>query len=119
MDVEQHGARRIGIVGGMYTTACEFPDKPCLDGSHQQFTLRSLFASSFYVIQQPLDACRREVGVNQQSTLVEYLLGHSLATQFATKLSTTGILPDHSIGNRLACRFIPYDSRLSLVGNSQ
>ena len=33
IDVKQHGAGGVGIVGHMYGTLCELPDKPGLNGS--------------------------------------------------------------------------------------
>ena len=78
VDVEQHGARGIGIVGSVYTSACQLPDEPRLDGSHQQFAVLGLLAGTLYVVEQPLDARCREVGVYEQSALVEHALGIAL-----------------------------------------
>ena len=74
MDIEQHGARGIGIVCGMNLSACELPHEPRINGSHQQLAFVCCFAGTVYVVKQPLDTCCREIGVNKQTALLEHTL---------------------------------------------
>ena len=58
VDVEEHGARGVGGVGGMDTAAGELPDEPCVDGAHQQLAVLGSLTGTRGVVEQPFDARR-------------------------------------------------------------
>ena len=65
--VEKHGTRGIGGVGGMDLALGELPDKPGVDGTHEQQPLLSLLARTGDIVEQPCYARSREVGVDEQT----------------------------------------------------
>ena len=69
MDVEEHSARGIGVVGSMYPTLRQFPDEPSIDGSHEEITTLSSLTSAINMVEQPLDARGGEIWIDEKTTL--------------------------------------------------
>ena len=72
------------------------------------------------MVEQPLHTRGGEVGVYQETALVhDHLDSLFVSAKLATQFCTTGVLPDDSTTDGLACLLVPYDSRLALVGDAE
>jgi hypothetical protein len=63
MDVEQHGAASVAVVGDVDGTTSEIPDKPAIHRSEEEIPLLGTILPSWDVIQDPAKLSGGEVGV--------------------------------------------------------
>ena len=115
MDIEEHRAAGIGVIGHVDTAARQLPDEPCVDGSEQQLAALGAFARTGDVVEQPLYFAAGEVRVRHKSGL----FADHVAVAFGNKLVDDGrgaaALPDDGVCNRLAGGLVPDDGGLALV----
>ena len=103
----------------MGTTTGQLPGQPGIHCTEQQLTALSAFTGTFYVIENPLDFGAGEIGVQHQPGGFTHVPLQTGFFQLFAYLSRSAALPDDSVIDWLASIFIPYDSSLTLVGNTQ
>ena len=119
VDVEQHGARGIGIVGHVHAALGHVPDQPGVDGAEQQLPLLRLFTGAGHVVQDPLDLGAGEIGVQQQAGIFPHVfLKAFVLAQLVADLRGTAALPDDGIVHGLARILFPDHRGLALVGDA-
>ena len=100
----------------MHRTLRELPDKPAVDGAESEFPALGPLACARNVVQNPGHLRAREVGVDDETSL---LLNQSLEPVTLQPVAEAGgpsILPDDCIVNRVAGDAVPDDARFALVG---
>ena len=117
VDIEEHGSRGVGGVGGKGLAAGEFPYEPRVDGAHEQVAAFGSLAGALNVVEQPRDAGGREVRVDEQAALLLHHVAVAFAAQLLTELGTAGVLPHHGARDRLARVAVPHHDRFALVGD--
>ena len=55
MNIEEQGARGVGVVGDVNLAASEFPDQPGINGAEQQLAFACAFTAALDVIENPLE----------------------------------------------------------------
>ena len=115
MYVHQHGARRVGIIGHMITSAGKFPHQPRVYRAHQQFALFRPFARSGNVVENPFGTACGEIRIYEQSALLLHHLAVAVSLQLVAYLRATHALPYHGVAHGLACCLVPHHHRLALV----
>ena len=68
VDVEEQGARRVGDIGDVATTAGEFPDEPGVDGAECELAGLCLSACAGNVLQDPANFAGGEVGIEDEAS---------------------------------------------------
>ena len=67
VDVEEHRAAGIRVVGRMHAPLGEIPDEPRIHGAEQQVARLRRLARAFDVIQDPSDLARRKIGIGNKA----------------------------------------------------
>src|SRR5947199_9498455 len=107
VDIEEHGSRSIADVSRVEFALHQLPDEPGVDRAERQLAGVGESAGAGYVVEDPRDLCRGEVGVDKQSRT---LLDQRLATFAAHVLADIGgaaILPDDCVVHRDAGFAVP------------
>ena len=69
LDIVQHGAGGVGVVGNMYFTSGELPDKPAVHRAEQHFSPLGLFPRAGHMIQDPLHLRSGKIRIHQKAGL--------------------------------------------------
>ena len=93
VDVEEHGARGVGAVGGVHAPAGELPDEPGVDGAHEQVAALGCCPCSGGVVEQPCHAGGCEVGVDEQSGTLHDQGAAAVSFQALAQFAPAGVLP--------------------------
>ena len=115
MDVEHHRPAGVGVVGHVDLAAGQLPDEPRLHRAEQQVTALGTRTHAGHVVQDPLELCGREVGVDDQPGLLPDQVGQAAGLQLIAVLACAAALPDNGVVDRLAGVTVPDDGRLALV----
>ena len=115
VDVEHHRPAGVGVVGHVDFAAGQLPDEPRLHRAEQQVAALGTRTHAGHVVQDPLELCGREVGVDDQPGLLPDQVGQAAGLQFVAVLACAAALPDNGVVDRLAGVTVPDDSRLALV----
>ena len=67
VDVEQHRAAGVGVVGDVDLAAGQPPDQEGVDGAEEQLAALRPVAGALDVVEQPFDLRAGEVGVDHQA----------------------------------------------------
>jgi hypothetical protein len=118
LDVEQHGAGGVGIVGDVHLAAGEVPDQPGVDVAEQQFALLGPLPGAFDVVEDPLDLGAGEVGVHHQAGVLLDVALESPRLQVVADGGRAPALPDDGVVDRLAGGLVPDDGGFPLVGDA-
>src|SRR5450830_1811421 len=118
MDVEEHGARGVGVVGDVDLAAGEFPDQPAIDGTEQQFTVARTLAAAFDVVEDPLEFGAGEIRVGNQTGGVADVVFVTIALELLADLGAATALPDNRVIDRAAGGLVPYHGGFTLVGDT-
>ena len=116
VDVEQHGAGGVGVVGDVLPR--QPPDEPRLHRAEQQLPPFRPLPGAGDVIQDPADLGAGEIGVDEQSRGGDDALLQSLPLQLLAQLRRPTALPDDGVIHRLAGGLIPNNGGLPLVGDA-
>ena len=118
VDVEEHGAGSIRDIGHVYLSACQTPYQPCVNIAETELAHLGAFACSRYVVENPLDLCPAEVSIDNQPGLLMNLVRQPLCLQLVAVLGRTAVLPDNGVVDGFFGVDVPYDGRLTLVGDA-
>src|SRR5207302_7786218 len=121
LEIHQLSAAGIGDIGDVNATqaaAGQLPNQKGIDVAKNHIARLGLFASTFYVFENPADLETAEIrGEWQASPAAKTILPTSFR-KLADVLSNPRILPHERVRDGLASFAIPYDSGLTLVGDS-
>ena len=115
VDVEQHRAAGVGVVGHMDPAAGQLPDEPGLHRAEQQPPGLGLFPRTGHVVQDPFQFGGGEVCVNDQTRLCPEGLGQAPRLEFVAVGAGAAALPDDGMIDRLPGLPVPDDGGLALV----
>jgi len=118
VDVEQHGARRVAVVGHVACAARELPDQPAVHGAEGELAPFGLRARALDVVKDPLQFGAREVGVDAQAGLALHQGLVPLLAQLRARGFGAPVLPDDGVVHRLAGAPVPHQGGLALVGDA-
>ena len=118
VDVEQHGAAGVGIIGDVDLAAGQFPDQPGLHRAEQQLAGLGLLPRAGDVVQDPFQLGGRKVGVDDKARLLPEGFGVAAGLQLVAVGAGAPALPDDGVVDRLAGVPVPDDGGLALVGDA-
>ena len=95
----------------------QFPDQPGLHGSKQQVSPLCPFSGSLYMIQDPFYLGSGKICVDHKPRFLLKCLGKTFFFQTVTIFRGPSALPYNGIVYRLSGILIPYNRRLSLIGD--
>ena len=117
VDIKQHRAGRIRIVGGVDLAAGEFPDQISIDGAEKQFPFFGALFRSLDILQNPMQFGGGKIGIDHQSCCLADIRPFPLF-QFLAEFGGAAALPDNGIADRLARLLIPDQRCFPLVGDA-
>ncbi len=115
LDVEQHGAGGIGIVGHMYFAFRQVPNQPGIHRAEQQLALFGPLPHAGHVLKNPAQLCPRKIGVNHEARLLAEDVRQALGLELVAVLRRAPALPDDGVVDRLARLLVPDNRRFALV----
>ena len=118
MNIEEQGARGVGVVGDVNLAAGEFPDQPAINGAEQQLAFACALSAAFDVIENPLELGAGEVGVGDQPCRFLDVVFQSVTLELLTDFGAAAALPDNRVVDRAAGFFFPYDGGFPLIGDA-
>ena len=118
VDVVEHGARRIGRIGGVDPAFGQPPEQKAVDGAEGQLAALGGGSGTFDLVQQPGELGGREIGVDQQAGPRLDQLAVATLAQLPAALGGAPVLPDDRPVDRLARGPVPEDDGLALVGDA-
>ena len=119
LNVKEHGAAGVGVVGNMRFSSGQLPHQPGVHGSEQQLPGSGPLPSPFHMVQNPLELGGGEVGVDEQAgVLLDVVRKGPFRLQLLTQRCGTAALPDDGVVDRAAGGFVPDDGSLPLVGDA-
>ncbi|MNF54695.1 hypothetical protein D3C84_361310 [compost metagenome] len=118
MDVEEHGARGVGVVGDVGLAAGEFPDQPAVDGAEQQLATTGAFPAAVDIVQDPLELGAGEIRVGDQPRGLADVILQAVAFELFADFRAAPALPDDGVVDRPAAEFVPDHGGLALVGDA-
>ena len=77
IDIEDHGAAGIGVVGGKRPAGGQTPDEPAIDGAEEKFPGLSLGTCIWNIVEKPADLTCTETGINLQACALLNQLFHA------------------------------------------
>ncbi len=118
VNVEQHGARGVGVVGDVGLALGHLPDQPAVDGAEQQFAAAGTLTAALDVVENPLDLGAGEIGVDHQAGGLADVIVHAVALELVADRRALAALPDDGVVDRPAADLVPDDGGLTLVGDA-
>ena len=118
MDIVEHGAAGVGLVGDMDRAAGELPDQPGVDGAEEQLAFFRPLPGPGGVVQQPFDLGAGEIGVGHKAGLFADGVAVAFGLQLVDDGGGAAALPDDGVGDGLAGGLIPDNGGLPLVGDA-
>src|SRR5579872_3757029 len=118
VDVEEHGTGRIAVVRTVDPATGKAVDQKRVDRPEQELPAFGSGSGPGDVVEEPAELGRREVGIDHQPGLLPDRLLPSRALELIAVVSSTAILPDDRVVDRLAGDTIPDDRRLALIGDA-
>ena len=98
--------------------AGQVPDDIGVDVAEDHLALLSLGAHTFNIVEDPFDLGAGEVGRQRQTDFLAEAILPAVFGELVADRVGAGILPDDRIVDRLAGRFLPHNSGLTLVGDT-
>ncbi len=117
-NVVEQRARSVGHVGHVATAAGQVPDQPAVHRAKGQFAALGPRPRPRHVVQNPLQLGAGEIGIEHQAGAVGNGVPDAALFQGAAQRSGPAVLPHNRGVDRLACRAIPHNHRLALVGDA-
>ena len=118
VDVKEHRAGGVGIVGDVHLAARQLPDEPRFDCAEQQLAALRTLTRAWDVFEQPVDLRAGEIGVDDEAGLGAEAFRQTLGLQTVAVFARAAALPDDGVVDGLACDLIPDDGGLALVGDA-
>ena len=118
VNIVQHRAGRIAVVGNVHLALGKVPHEPCVDVAKEELALFRLCPRTGYIFQNPADFCAGKIGVNDEAGFFLDFFVKALCFKGVAVLGGTAALPNDGIVHRLAGIFFPHNRRLTLVGDA-
>ena len=119
MDVEQHGAGSVGVVGDVGHAVGQLPDEPGVYGAEQQAAGLRLFPGALHMVQNPFDFGGGKVGVNQKAgALLNVIHQLRVLHQLLADAGGAAALPHNGVVNGQARLLVPHNGGFPLVGDA-
>ncbi|MNH06927.1 hypothetical protein D3C79_663070 [compost metagenome] len=118
VDVEEHGARGVGVVGDVHLAAGEFPDQPAVDGTEQQIAALGALTSAFDIVEDPLELGAGEVRVGDQAGGFADVVLQAVTLELFADLGAAPALPDDGVVHRTTGFLVPHHGGFTLVGDT-
>src|SRR5476649_444016 len=118
VDVEEHGARGVGVIGNVGFAAGKFPDQPAVDGAEQQLAVARTLTAAFDVVEDPLQLGAGEVRVGDQAGGVADVLLVAITLELLADLGAASALPNDRVVDRTASDLVPDHGGFTLVGDT-
>ena len=118
MDVEQHRAARVGVVGGVYHAARQVVDEPSVDGSEHELAGIGRRAGAVHVVEDPFDLGSREIRIGHEAGLVADDVGHAVRDEGIRDLGRAAALPHNGVVHGQTGIAVPHHGGLALVGDA-
>ena len=99
----------------MGTAAGQIPDQPRIHITKQQLAALGTLARTGDVIEDPLDLCAGEIGVDEQAGLFLHIRAETVRRELVADGRRAAALPNDRIIDGLARVLVPDDRRLALV----
>ena len=116
MNVEEHRARGVGVVGGEHPAARQPPYKICIHRAEQQLSPLRALPCARDIIQNPFEFGRRKVGVGNEPRLFADKRSIAVARKFGAALRRAAALPHDGVAYGLTRRPVPHERGFALVG---
>lgn len=118
MDIEEHGAARVGRIRHMRTTTDEIPRQKAVYRAEADFAAFSAIMQ-IQMIKQPAQLAAGKICIRHQSRRLPDVFFQPFFTQPGhNRRSPGGALPDDRIVQRSACFSIPQERGFALVGHA-
>ena len=118
VDVEEHCAGGVGIVGDMYLAARQLPDEPRFDRAEQQLAALRTLACAGDVFKQPVYLRAGEIGIDDKAGLGPEAVRQALGLEAVAVFTCAAALPDNGVVDGFACDLIPDNGGFALVGDA-
>ena len=118
VDVVEHRAAGVGLVGDVDVAVRQLPDQPGVDRAEQQLASLRPLARAGHVVQQPFDLRAGEIRVRHKARLGADLVAPACLDDPVDDIGGTAALPDDGVCNRLAGGLVPDHGGLTLVGDA-
>ena len=118
VDIIEHRARGVCVVGDMYLPVRELPDEPGIDRAEQELSPLGLFPRAGDMIQNPFDLRAGKIRVQHQTRRLFDIVPEPAPLQLVADGGRAPALPDDGVVDGLSRRFVPDDGRLALVRNA-
>src|SRR5690606_26573747 len=121
LQVHEQGAGSIGHVGDVHAAVNatgQVPQNPAVGGAEEQVSGFGTFASTFDIVQDPLDLGTGEVGGQRQAHGLLVAFKSFIASQLFDDVLGAGVLPDNGVVDGLAGVLIPYHRGFALDGDA-
>ena len=118
VDVVEHRAAGVGLVGDVDVAVRQLPDQPGVDRAEEQLASLSPLACAGHVVQQPFDLRAGEIRVRHETRLGADLIAPARLDDAVDDVGGAAALPDDGVGDRLAGGLVPDHGRLALVGDA-
>ena len=116
MDIEQHRARSVGIVGGVRFAARELPQKIGIHRACRKLAVFGARPRARHRVENPFQLGSGKVGVARQARFrVDKRLAVALF-ELVGKTRGAAALPHDGVVHRLARSLVPHDNRFALIG---
>ena len=118
VDVVEHGARSVGVIGHVCLALGHLPDQPAVDGTEQEFATTGAFTAAFDMVEDPLDLGAGEVRVDDQAGGLANVILHAVTLELVADRRALAALPDDGVVDRPACDLVPDDGGFALVSDA-
>ena len=118
MDIEQHGARRIGGVGGMHPAAGEAEQEEAVHRAEGQFALLRPRAGARHLFEDVGDLGGGEIGIDEQAGASADQRAMAFRLKAGAGVGRAPVLPDYGAVDGAAGGALPHQRRLALVGDA-
>ena len=118
MDVKQHRAGSVGVVGDVNPAACHVPNQPGVHRAEQKLPALGPFTGALHMVQNPFDFGAAEIGVDDESGGFPDVRLQPFGLQLFTFLCGAAALPYNGVVNGTAGILIPDNGSLPLVSDA-
>ena len=118
VDIIEHRAAGVGLVGDVDVAVGQLPDEPGVDRAEEQLAFLRPLARAGHVVEQPLDLRTGKIRIRHEPRLGADLVAPARFDDAVDDVGGAAALPDDGVGDRLAGLLVPDHGRLALVGDA-
>ena len=118
VDVVEHSAGGVGVVGDVNRPTGELPGQPGVHGAEQELSVSGPLPGTCHMIQNPLDLGGGEIGVGDQTGGLSDVVGKALGRKLVHDVRRPAALPHDGVVHRPSGLFVPDNGGLPLVGDA-